>query len=423
MKKDLAVPVSIGIILLSVVIATIIVVAKNSSGTEDAKNTESVSTGENVKAAAASDAAVVDTPMLTMGVGEKCRLNGLGGGTGSTVSCDRPEVAAVDSETGEMTAKAPGYAIVTVNSAGNQKKYYVTVKKEPAKVKFCCDSVNLQLGEEADFTLEPVSGEEGFAVASYSCGDSGGVISVSEDGVVKAEAEGTAVLSGSAYNGKSAEVKITVLNNTGFTEKKTVADTVLQKQAGWNYPAVTEVPSGSSVSCYGKSGDGRWIKVKYDNSYGWLYNKAFEDVKNYSDYTVETLPVMADDLLFDLGTDKRDIFDFVYKISYDTNGDDTVEKLCVEYFQRERGSCFHHAAMLCYLYNRCGYETLKVNGISALDGESEHSWCLSKTDNGWKHVDAQYFTIRDADDQFFIDDYSEFFNWDKKAFPAMETAG
>ena len=115
------------------------------------------------------------------------------------------------------------------------------------------------------------------------------------------------------------------------------------------------------------------------------------------------------------------IFDYVYDISYDTEGDDTTENLCVQYFERMRGSCYHHAAMLCYLYNRCGYETVRLVGISAYDGESEHSWCMSKTEEGWRHVDAQKFTIRTADEQYFIEDYSQYFNWDRDAFPVVTT--
>ena len=132
---------------------------------------------------------------------------------------------------------------------------------------------------------------------------------------------------------------------------------------------------------------------------------------------------MADDLIFDVGKDKRKIFNFVYNISYEVNeNDDTTENLCVDYFKYVRGSCYHHGAMLCYLYNRCGWETVRLVGLSAYDGASTHSWCMSKTPEGWKHVDAQYFSIRSADDQFFIDDYSKFFKWDKSKYPPSSAA-
>ena len=39
-------------------------------------------------------------------------------------------------------------------------------------------------------------------------------------------------------------------------------------------------------------------------------------------------------------------------------------------------SCYTHGAMLCYLYNRCGYETMRLVGESAYEGAGDHSWCL-----------------------------------------------
>ncbi len=267
-----------------------------------------------------------------------------------------------------------------------------------------------------------VADDEGFLSAAYNTSDSG-IVSVSESGELTAVAEGTAVVTGKSFNGRTADVTVTVLNNSGFTEQTTIVSASIRSGAGWRYPALDTVPEGSEVQQYGASDDGRWIKVRYNQFYGWMYNKAFEDVANYTEYTLDTLPVMEDDLLFETGTDNRAIFDFVYSIPYGTEGDDTTENLCVEYFRLGRGSCYHHAAMLCALYNRCGYETYRVNGISSYDGVSEHSWCISKTDEGWLHVDAQKFTIRTADEQFFVDDYSQFFQWDRDAFPPTGRAG
>ena len=319
-----------------------------------------------------------------------------------------------NAETGTLTAESAGYAIVS----GNGKKLYVTVKKAPSEVVFPVGELNMQVGEQAPLTLLPKSSDEGFYSSELTTSDSD-VVEINESGELKAVSEGTATVSAKTYNGAGADITV-IVQNGGFSEQTTVNPTTLRSEAGWEFPAIAEVPADSSVSQYGESEDGRWLKVKYGDSFGWIYNKAFGTEKNYSEYTLETLPVMADDLIFDLGADKRTIFDFVYDISYDLEGDDTDENLCLHYFMTGKGSCFHHGAMLSYLYNRCGWETLRVNGLSAYDGVSEHSWCLSKTENGWKHVDAQYFSIRERDDQFFIDDYSQFFNWDREAAPSTE---
>lgn len=379
--------------------------------------------GESVSAPASSSAvkASSKTPakeigagltMLTLGEGEEVAVDALRGAAECKV--DRPEVLSADAETGTLTAESAGYAIVT----GNGKKLYVTVKKAPAEVAFPVSKLNMQVGEQSSLTLLPKSSDEGFSGAELSSGNSG-VVEVTGNGEIKAVSEGTATVTAKTYNGVGAVMTVTVKNG-GFTEQTTVNPATLRSEAGWNFPAVADVPADSSVSQFGESDDGRWLKVKYGDSYGWIYNKAFGTEKNYSEYTLETLPVMADDLIFDLNADKRVIFDFVYDISYDLDGDDTDENLCLHYFMTGKGSCYHHGAMLAYLYNRCGWETVRVNGLSAYDGVSEHSWCLSKTENGWKHVDAQYFSIRDRDDQFFIDDYSQFFNWDREAAPSTE---
>ena len=43
----------------------------------------------------------------------------------------------------------------------------------------------------------------------------------------------------------------------------------------------------------------------------------------------------------------------------------------MEAFKYGRGSCYHHAAMIDYLYNRCGWETITVYGIDDYTGGSD----------------------------------------------------
>lgn len=242
------------------------------------------------------------------------------------------------------------------------------------------------------------------------------------DGAVTANAAGTVVVTAHTYNGKSASVNVTVRDNAGYDELTTIADAGLLADAAWSAPRLASVPAGSTVRQYGASADGRWRKVKFENQYGWLYNKALENITNYTEYTLDTLPIMADDLIFKTGTDKRALFDFVYGISYGANEDDTDENLCVDYFRSERGSCYTHGAMLCYLYNRCGYESMRLKGESAYEGAGDHSWCLTKTEEGWRHFDAQYFSIRKADEQFGVKDdtYRTWFHWDRSKTPRSE---
>ena len=66
----------------------------------------------------------------------------------------------------------------------------------------------------------------------------------------------------SCYNGCSAALNITVLDNTGFTERTTIADTALMADAAWSAPKLQNVTAGTAVQEYGAGSDGRWRKVK-----------------------------------------------------------------------------------------------------------------------------------------------------------------
>ena len=355
------------------------------------------------------------TKMLTLGVGEALRYSG-----GSALSSDNTGVLSVDTETGKLTAAAAGYATLSQTpSGGTATKCFVTVRKAPTAVRFRNGSVNMQKGEKTTLYLIAGSDDEGFSSSDFTSDDSS-VLSVSEDGTAEALAAGSAMVTAQCYNGKSAQIQVTVLDNSGFTDKTTTANSDLREDSDWSSKSLGAVPAGSKVRQYGSSADGRWLKVRYGDICGWMYNKAFGEVTNYTEYTLATLPVMADDLLFDIGTDKRAVFDFVYSIAYSNNEDDTNENLCVDYFKTVRGSCYTHAAMLCYLYNRCGYESLRLVGESAYEGAGDHSWCLTKTEDGWRHFDAQFFTIREADEQFGVTDdtYWQWFHWDKTNTPA-----
>ena len=159
------------------------------------------------------------------------------------------------------------------------------------------------------------------------------------------------------------------------------------------------------------------------DNYGWIYNRALGAGKNYSSINLSTLPAVADDIVFDLNLNKRRIYNYVYDIGYRNTGNDTTENLCVDALRYGTGSCYHHAALLNYLYNRCGYETITVTGTDYLTG-GDHGWCLSKTSEGWRHVDAQmiitYDGVFDNSNQYFVTDahISQFFGWNRNGVPA-----
>ena len=113
------------------------------------------------------------------------------------------------------------------------------------------------------------------------------------------------------------------------------------------------LPKGTAVTVFQTSDDGRWMKAQYGDNYGWIYNRALGAGKNYSSINLSTLPAVADDIVFDLNLNKRRIYNYVYDIGYRNTGNDTTENLCVDALRYGTGSCYHHAALLNYLYNRC----------------------------------------------------------------------
>lgn len=171
---------------------------------------------EPPKATPALDA---DTTMLTMGVGEVCGLP-----SGEAYASDNTDVLTVDGE--GVKAVAEGYA--TLSHGG--KSCYVTVKAAPSAVTFRNSDITLQKGERTALYLLPENENEGFAVAAFRSDDSA-IVSVSPDGTAVANAAGSVTVTASCYNGCSAALNITVLDNTGFTERTTIADTALMADA------------------------------------------------------------------------------------------------------------------------------------------------------------------------------------------------
>ena len=310
-------------------------------------------------------------------------------------SSGNESVATVD-ENGVVRAVGAGTATITAASdKGTAAQCSVTVNEAVQAIQLNTTDKVLQAGDS--FRLTAQAG-----------------------GVVTAKKAGTATITATAYNGKSANVTVTVSDGYSATQKTTTAAVGLRKDASWLASNIVILPKGTAVTVFQTSDDGRWMKAQYGDNYGWIYNRALGAGKNYSSINLSTLPAVADDLVFDLNLNKRRIYNYVYDIGYRNTGNDTTENLCVDALRYGTGSCYHHAALLNYLYNRCGYETITVTGVDYLTGGSDHGWCLSKTSEGWRHVDAQMIIGFDNSNQYFVTDshISQFFGWNRNGVPA-----
>ena len=125
------------------------------------------------------------------------------------VSAD-PGVASVSGE-GRITANAPGTVAVSLetNAPGVTDTVYVTVKPAPDYVSLASSAQTLNVDESCQ--LIPYIPEGSLTAFSYSSSDNA-VATVSADGAVVAVSRGTATLTVTTHNGKTASVALTVLD-------------------------------------------------------------------------------------------------------------------------------------------------------------------------------------------------------------------
>ena len=376
---------------------------------------------------AAPTAISVNQPTLQLGLGEvyplKAYYNGGIPAFDAAFASDNSAVAAVDPETGSITALAEGYATVTVSSPnGKQAKCYLTVKSAPTAISFTNSAVTMLVGESVPFTLSAASRNEALGSASYGSSDSS-FCTVSDSGVVTAVGAGSAVITATAYNGLTAETVVSVLAAAGTESKTTTVATAMLEDAAWKSPVIKLLPAKSTVRVIGSAFDGRWLKVQHGESCGWIYNKAVGVKKNYTSVNLNTLPAVADDLIFDRCENGvpsvKKLYDYCqYTLSYrSTAPSNTIEEQAVFAFAHLYGACYHRASALFYLLERSGYEVIYVKGNDIWTGGGPHRWCLVKTENGWRHIDPT--AVRGLPEYYLVKDSAlAYFSWDRTIYPA-----
>lgn len=134
---------------------------------------------------------------------------------------DNPEVAAV-SDDGTVTAKSRGTAAVGIQTHLPEVADWVTVTvwDAPEWVSLGMDAVTLNLGETMQ--LRPTIPEGSMSAFTFASSDPG-LASIDADGNVVAMARGAVTLTASAYNGKKAELALTILD-PWYPEALTLGD-------------------------------------------------------------------------------------------------------------------------------------------------------------------------------------------------------
>lgn len=112
------------------------------------------------------------------------------------------------SKTGKITAKAKGTAVITAKTgSGIKKSITVTVLKAPKKVSFAKKELSIKQGDS--IALAPVFPKGSTGSITYKSSNKSAV-SVNKKGVVKAKKSGSATITATTYNGKTASIIIKV---------------------------------------------------------------------------------------------------------------------------------------------------------------------------------------------------------------------
>lgn len=163
-----------------------------------------------------ADTVELDKTALTLGVGEKYTLI-KSSPTGTDLSdavfaSNNPEVAAVDAETGEITAVQNGTAIITITTRnGAVAECMLTVKNSPTSISLNKTAITLGVGETFDLNSSLSSDEAAYHIA-YSSDNAEIASVISSGGLVTANKTGTATVTATAYNGVKVSCTVTVRN-------------------------------------------------------------------------------------------------------------------------------------------------------------------------------------------------------------------
>ncbi|MBQ1991606.1 MAG: Ig-like domain-containing protein, partial [Clostridia bacterium] len=193
---------------------------------------------------------------LTLGVGETFDLNSsLPDGTASysiKYSSSNTAVAPVNASGGLVTAKKAGTAVITATTYnGKTATCTVTVKNPPSKISLNKASVILGVGETFDLNSSLPSDTASYSV-KYSSNNTDIATVKEAGGLVTAKKVGTAVITATTYNGKTATCTVTVKN---APTKLSLNKTTATLGVGETFNLISSIPS--DTACY---------NIKYSSS-------------------------------------------------------------------------------------------------------------------------------------------------------------
>ncbi len=185
---------------------------------------------------------------LVLGVGEKFDLNcSLPGGTAAysiKYSSNNTSVATVQGAGGIVTANKAGTATITATAYNGKKATcMVTVKNPPNSISL--NKTKITLGLNETFTLNPVlpNGTASY-YTKYSSSNSKTVSVNASSGLITAQEIGTATITATTYNGKTATCLVTVKYQP---EEIWLNKTSITLGVGETFDLNASMPSGSAA--------------------------------------------------------------------------------------------------------------------------------------------------------------------------------
>ena len=160
--------------------------------------------------AAAAPTLELSAGSVNLGLGEKYTLTAVRlpeGASGASYQSSDPGIAAVDAQSGQITALALGSAVITVTAGDAQAACAVNVLGAPGKLSLSKSKLTLGVGQTYALTGTLLGG-----TASQITWKSSrpAVAAVDANGNITARGRGTAKITGQTFNGKKASCTVTV---------------------------------------------------------------------------------------------------------------------------------------------------------------------------------------------------------------------
>lgn len=328
-----------------------------------------------------------------------------------TLESTDSNVVAVEGK--EIKAVSKGTAKVKVLGEWDEEIVInVTVKQAPTTLTL--STYNMIILETEGLTIKATVDDGAESKITFTSSDPSKA-TVDQNGFVVAYKAGTVTVTAETENGIKAECKVQIYPVDLRTFE---VEGVVMADSSWASKVVTKLPKGSQA--FVLESKGVWNKIRYGGDTGWVYNRSFDtDIKNYTEISVNSLPTVVDDEIFNLGgPDLLKIFNFVrampYRYAANLGSD---EANCVYSLQFRSGVCWHHSALFNYMAERIGYEVMYIEGVHY----SAHRWTLIHLDDGWYHYDATplyhgsvFVYIYHATD----DVTAQWMTWDRTKYPA-----